>query len=361
MSARDSEFKLFRFRVPRGAETPAEPCTSSLAGIVHAIVHLMPCVALFIAGIRNVRRLLICRGRHCGGFPCLRSVPVLCLLCIIAFAGCRETPVAPKQGEVELSVLDVGQGLAQLVSVDGVAVAVDVGDAKAGPDWTGSYETLGSPSISAVVLSHSHLDHQGNFAKVCALSGFEGLTIVSHHHDTGSLRNSAGNGGSGIRFRCIAAGDEWDILPGVRATCLWPPPPGNLSVISGEPPDENQLSICLRLQSGNTAMMLTGDIDSTVMRILSHRHGFSLSADILVVPHHGSSDALEPLFYGYVFPESVVISCGLGNDHGHPHATVLRFLTLQTNANIYQTKDHGTITFSSNGEYWTAECCRGGR
>lgn len=283
-------------------------------------------------------------------------IPVL--ICFLCTMGCRPTPVAPTETEVEFSVFDVGQGLAQVLTASGQAVAVDVGDAEAGEKWTSSYRKLGSPSLSAVVLSHDHLDHQGGFLHVCRSTGFEGITIVSDHHDTAALRERAGDAGSRLRFRCIAAGDEWDILPGVRAQCLWPPPPESLTLVLGEVSDENQLSICLRIQTGRTSAMLTGDIDSTVMEILSHRHKFSLAGDILVVPHHGSRDALEPLFYGYVSPGSSVISCGLENDHGHPHKDVMKFLTLQTTTALYQTTADGTVTFSSNGEYWTVACSR---
>jgi competence protein ComEC len=53
------------------------------------------------------------------------------------------------------------------------------------------------------------------------------------------------------------------------------------------------------------------------------RYGDSLRADVLKAGHHGSRTASSGPFLDTVDPELVVVSAGVRNDYGHPHAEVL--------------------------------------
>ena len=46
---------------------------------------------------------------------------------------------------------------------------------------------------------------------------------------------------------------------------------------------------------------------------------------VLKAAHHGSRDAVSPLWLQTTSPEVVVISCGLNNQYGHPDDWALRY------------------------------------
>ena len=109
------------------------------------------------------------------------------------------------------------------------------------------------------------------------------------------------------------------------------------------------------VKNGLTRALITSDIDTCAERELSRRvnAGFaSLASDIMVVPHHGSAGSLDPVFYGYVRPQRAVISCGAGNQYGHPSPQVLLWLS-QMGIAVHLTSLDGGIALESNGYCWS--------
>ena len=55
-----------------------------------------------------------------------------------------------------------------------------------------------------------------------------------------------------------------------------------------------------------------------------------------------------------VAPETVVISCGAGNDYGHPHKEVLdRYKKF--NIKVWRTDQGGTIALTSDGKTYSVK------
>ena len=76
------------------------------------------------------------------------------------------------------------------------------------------------------------------------------------------------------------------------------------------------------------------------------------STEILKVSHHGSDSATSLEFLQRLNVKEGIISCGKGNDYGHPHSSVLTRLT-SVGANIHRTDEDGhiCITVSKDGLY----------
>jgi competence protein ComEC len=77
--------------------------------------------------------------------------------------------------------------------------------------------------------------------------------------------------------------------------------------------------------------------------------GFSLSADVLKVGHHGSNTSSTQKYLETVLPSYAIISCGAGNSYGHPHSETLDSLN-KLGAAIYRTDEYGTISFTTDGK-----------
>jgi beta-lactamase superfamily II metal-dependent hydrolase len=180
---------------------------------------------------------------------------------------------------------------------------------------------------------------------------FSGLVITSPFEDTAFIRKNSGASEAAVRFKTICQGDTLACLDGVSITCLWPP-----RTIAFPAPLvdslKNRYSLCFSIGYCGASILITSDVDTFSLRELSDLYGFGLAHDILVAPHHGSAGSVDPVFYGYVNPCAVIISCGAGNPYGHPSASLLNLLfEMRTPASI--TAKVGTVTARSNGYYWT--------
>ncbi|HEY7994323.1 MAG TPA: DNA internalization-related competence protein ComEC/Rec2 [Candidatus Eremiobacteraceae bacterium] len=199
--------------------------------------------------------------------------------------------------------------------------------------------------LDAVVLTHPHGDHAG------------GLPVILSRENVGVLYDSAQlYGGPAyqraldvvrqrhVRYRVARRGESFDLGSSTYVKVLEP----ELPLITGSSSDINNNSVVLRVEFGNTAVLLTGDAQSEAeARMLSHG-GADLRADILKVGHHGSAYSSTPAFLAAVHPKIAIISCGLHNVFGHPSPKTLDALNA-VGARIYRTDLDGGVEAETDG------------
>jgi competence protein ComEC len=112
--------------------------------------------------------------------------------------------------------------------------------------------------------------------------------------------------------------------------------------------DLNNSSLVLRLRFKNVSVLLAGDIEKEAEgRML--RKGYLLSAEMIKVPHHGSSSSSSLLFLDRVKPAYAILSVGERNIARLPHPDVLkRYERMGTE--IFRTDRHGAITVVTDGK-----------
>ena len=88
-------------------------------------------------------------------------------------------------------------------------------------------------------------------------------------------------------------------------------------------PKSNALSCVLRISNGQTAALLTGDIEQAQEALLVQTQASSLAADLLLVPHHGSRTSSSAPFLDAVRPRYALVQAGYRNRYGHPAPSVL--------------------------------------
>lgn len=238
-------------------------------------------------------------------------------------------------GEMEMAVLDVGQGDAILLTTpSGKHVLVD-----GGPSAIGLARELGAVlphwqrQIEMVVVTHPQEDHIGGVPGLLTRYG------VQAEPDAGA-RNATVSAvlymDRATRRRTLAAGDSFTV-DGVRFEVLWPPP----DYATGE---LNDLSVVLRMSYGEVSMLLTGDFEAPAQRALMARE--DVSADVLKTPHHGSKTS-SPAFLKAVDASVAVISVGEGNRFGHPAAETLEALA---GTRLLRTDRDGRVTVRTDGK-----------
>ena len=84
----------------------------------------------------------------------------------------------------------------------------------------------------------------------------------------------------------------------------------------------NNQSCVLRVDTDGAAMLLTGDIERAAEDFLA-RNPYSLKAQVLLVPHHGSRTSSSEQFIAAVSPQWAVVPAGYRNRFGHPAREVL--------------------------------------
>jgi competence protein ComEC len=257
----------------------------------------LPQLPLLTAGLMLVGCLIIIAPgvvatRIAGGMLCLPA-----LLWV---------PSRPNAGEFELAVLDVGQGLAVVVTTQSHVLVYDTGPGfRSGRD-TGQSVVLpylysrGVRSIDMLMLSHGDNDHVGGAQSVLA-------GLATQHVLAGPSVHLA------LPLELCSQGQQWrwdDVIFRV----LHPTP--------ADAAEENNSSCVLRIEGKGGAALLTGDIEHAIEARLAEKDLIE-RADIVVVPHHGSSTSSTEFLTQASAPKFALISAGYGNRWGFPKQQVV--------------------------------------
>jgi competence protein ComEC len=112
--------------------------------------------------------------------------------------------------------------------------------------------------------------------------------------------------------------------------------------------DHNKLSLVLHLRYKQISFLFPGDIDSEAEERLLTLPGFG-TAQVVLVPHHGSRSSNTPSFLERLRPEMGIFSVGFGNPFRFPSAQVWEQYRL-LNVRTYRTDLDGAVTFVTDGE-----------
>lgn len=235
--------------------------------------------------------------------------------------------------------LDVGQGDAIFAELPGgETMLIDAGENYYGESIIHYIERAGYEKIDYLVATHPHTDHIGsmpyivrNFAVGAVYMPKVSTNTKLYESLLKSLKSKnlrAKNGRAGVT---VASGDDFSVKI--------------IAPVQINEDDLNNCSVMLRLTYGSTSFLLTGDAETgetdTVDQAL-------LRADVLKAGHHGSKSSVTPKLLQAVQPSVTVISCGKGNDYGHPHKEALKALK-EIGSTVYRTDKDKTVIITSDG------------
>lgn len=215
----------------------------------------------------------------------------------------------PKPGEVWLTLLDVGQGLATVLQTANHVLIFDTGAKYSEQSDMGDAVVLpylrqqGIAKIDALVISHGENDHSGGAEALMA-----GIPVNAVYSSAAEWAEQ--DGGQYCR-----AGQSWQ-WDGIVFNML---APGADKFAS-----ENDNSCVLKVRAPGDAFLLTGDIERAAEFWLVKHYGAELASSVLVAPHHGSKTSSHSAFLDQVDPDLILIPAGFMNRFGFPHPTVLQ-------------------------------------
>ena len=236
-------------------------------------------------------------------------------------------PARPAEGGAVVEVLDVGHGLAVLVETRTHTLLYDAGPLYRSGFDTGREIVLPAmrakawDTLDAVVVSHADNDHAGGADAV--LEAFPHARII--------------------------VGPDVDLPGGVTCeagqTWMWNQvgfhilhPQGGFSRRG------NDSSCVLKITTASGSVLLTGDVEAAGERALAG-NAAALSADAVVVPHHGSATSSSPALVAAVGPDHALVSAGHLNHWGFPKPQVVERWQ-DAGAAIWFTGETGAIRLS---------------
>jgi competence protein ComEC len=256
--------------------------------------------------------------------------------------------LAPGDGRLRVTFLDVGQGDAILVEapgggrilVDGGAggtARFDVGGRVVAPFlWN-----RGVRRLDVVAATHADADHSGGL--VAVLGQFTvGEVWDNGHRSPGHEAVAAAIARARAPRRALAVGARvW--LGDLLVTVLNPPAPTGDEAVG----TENDRSLVLRLDWRGVALLLTGDLTGHgEARLLEARA--PLAVDALKVAHHGSRTSTTEGFVAASRPRVAVVSVGPHNPFRHPAPEALGRLA-EAGARVYRTDRDGAVLLETDG------------
>ena len=251
---------------------------------------------------------------------------------------------------LKIHFLDVGQGACALIESDGHYMLIDGGGRDASSFTVSYLAQLGIEKFDYLVATHFDEDHIAGLVGV--FNKFAVNTVLEPFYKTDkSIYTSfkEAEKKSGAEVIIPEPGAEYT-LGDAKFTILAPKKPENNSEEAPvlDSSEENNQSICILLKNGDNKVLFTGDAEQEEERYLVES-GRDIQADVYMIGHHGSSSSSSELLLDAVRPKYAGISCGTGNDYGHPTQEVLDRLW-DKDVSVFRTDEQGNIIMTSDGK-----------
>jgi competence protein ComEC len=241
---------------------------------------------------------------------------------------------------LQVHFIDVGHGDAILVEENDADMLIDAGKNIQGDNVIDYLKSQNITDLDYVIATHPHEDHIGGMDAVLETFPVEQVIESPTSYQTKAYEDVL----EVIKAKNIPeikaeVGDKYN-LGDATFTIIGP----NSSTYE----NLNNYSVCIKLTYGSSSFVLIGDSENLSQEEMA-RSGMDISADVLKLGHHGSSDALNEDFLEAVNPTYAVISAGKNNEYGHPHLKTLRAM-ITHDFKLYSTDLQGTIIFTTNGK-----------
>lgn len=278
---------------------------------------------------------------------CLRGSRILAvpLLVFLPFRSNVATQ-SPSAGEVRVTLLAVGAGQCAVIEPpSGRTILIDAGSISL-TDLLGKclgpfLRQAGYTHVDTVFITHANIDHFNGVEDLVAGYGVRevltGMPFAVHCIGNPPAEQLLETLHRAQRPpRKLSPGERLPLGSDTEIEVLWPPKDSPL------PP--NDTSLVVRLTHAGRSLLFTGDIQEAAMRELL-KDPQALRSDVLIAPHHGSSEDSTAAFVRAVEPQYILSS----NDRTLS-GKQRRFDELTKGMTVYRTHNRGAITVTIDAE-----------
>ena len=234
------------------------------------------------------------------------------VLVIIVFLGATKWQRTHRDNLL-ITCLDVGHGQAILAQLPGKTNVLfdagslhysDIGRRTVAP----FLDCSGINKIDAIIISHNDIDHINGIpeiAEYCNVSGvYANDAFFSKADEWGTakfLNKSLIE--KGLKIHPLKKG--LNLSSTARIKILWP----SEQVCRDQTLSDNDKSVVSLIEFAGKKILLCSDVEKFAQRELL-RINPNLKADVVVVPHHGSVNTLDPDFLKSLEADILIYSCG---------------------------------------------------
>lgn len=315
--------------------------TGNMSGALTALYYIILLAAVFIMKLCIKRKK---KKKPCGIKPAvLFSLTVMLLIFIAVFR--------LQEDSLIISAIDVDQGECMLIeSPSGCVYMLDMGSTTVDGVYEYRVESAlkykGIGRIDYLFISHADTDHiSGVLEMLEGDADTEIGCILTPEIEENDNYDELIGAAEDAQVEIITLHSGMVLSDGeITITCLHPS-----SDYTND--DINGYSAVLSLVYGDFKALLTGDLLTDGEEILMESGTLEDDYDLYTASHHGSKNSNSLEFLETITPDIVLISAGVDNSYGHPHAETLeRFESV--GSEIYVTSELGEIDvcISEDGE-----------
>ncbi|WP_447409706.1 ComEC/Rec2 family competence protein [Clostridium perfringens] len=251
----------------------------------------------------------------------------------------------PKDSELMISYMDVGQGDAAYIKVNGNDILIDAGPRSNSKELLELLEQLKAKNIDdfeLVIATHPHEDHIGGMVDVFKEYEVKAFYSPKITHTTKTYENLVkAVKDEGLKTKELKSGMVIDLGEGAKFEVFTPQ--------KSEYEELNDYSPIMKLSFGDTSYLFTGDAEKLAEEEALAKYKTSLDSDVIKFGHHGSSSSSSNAFIEAVSPKYGIISCAKDNKYGHPHRETLDIIK-KYNIKTFRTDTDGEIILTSDGK-----------
>ena len=244
--------------------------------------------------------------------------------------------------------IDVGQGDCTLIELpENKVMLIDAGENGKEGIVTRYIDSLDIKKIDYLVATHPHSDHIGGMEEVIEKYDIGAMYMPDVETVSATFENMLNAAeDKNLILDTAEAGKNIFEYSVVKADIISPAAGKNYDNL-------NNSSAVVRIMCGEKSFLFMGDAEKQAeLDILES--GYEVYCDVLKVAHHGSYTSSEMSFLEKARPEYAVISCGAGNEYGHPHKTTLNSFK-KIEAKVLRTDELGTIKIKTDGKKLAVE------
>lgn len=249
---------------------------------------------------------------------------------------------SPNDENLMISYMDVGQGDAAYIKVNGNDILIDAGPRSNSKELLEQLKAKNIDDFELVIATHPHEDHIGGMVDVFKEYNVKNFYSPKVTHTTKTYENLVkAVKDEGLKINELKGGMVIDLGDGADFE-VFTPQNSNYEEL-------NDYSPIMKLNFGETSYLFTGDAEKLAENEALAKYKDSLDSDVIKFGHHGSSSSSSPAFIEAVSPEYGIISCEKGNKYGHPHKETLDIIK-KYNIKTFRTDTDGEIILTSDGK-----------
>ncbi|AMN33111.1 ComEC/Rec2 family competence protein [Clostridium perfringens] len=248
----------------------------------------------------------------------------------------------PKDSELMISYMDVGQGDAAYIKVNGNDILIDAGPRSNSKELLEQLKAKNIDDFELVIATHPHEDHIGGMVDVFKEYEVKAFYSPKITHTTKTYENLVkAVKDEGLKTKELKGGMVIDLGEGAKFDVFTPQ--------KSEYEELNDYSPIMKLSFGDTSYLFTGDAEKLAEEEALAKYKTSLDSDVIKFGHHGSSSSSSNAFIEAVSPKYGIISCAKDNKYGHPHSETLDIIK-KYNIKTFRTDTDGEIILTSDGK-----------